>query len=66
MHLFVGERISDSSVVKALVKRICEQYKLPYFTITPTFSICPNHGYLSGEHHKCPECGVKLRFTRGL
>ena len=59
MHLFVGERISDSSVVKALVKRICEQYKLPYFTITPTFSICPNHGYLSGEHHQCPECGAE-------
>jgi len=59
MHLFVGERISDPSVVKVLVKRICEQYRLPYFTITPTFSICPNHGYLSGEHHQCPECGAE-------
>jgi len=59
MHLFVGERISDPSTVKLLVKRICEQYRLPYFTITPTFSICPNHGYLSGEHHQCPECGAE-------
>jgi len=57
MHLFVGERISDPRTVKLLVKRICEKYKLPYFTVTPTFSICPNHGYLSGEHGKCPECG---------
>jgi len=59
MHLFVGERISDPSTVKLLVKRICEQYRLPYFTITPTFSICPNHGYLSGEHHQCPECDAE-------
>ena len=57
MHLFVGERISDPRTVKLLVKRICEKYRLPYFTVTPTFSICPNHGYLSGEHDKCPECG---------
>jgi len=57
IHLFVGERISDPRTVKLLVKRICEKYRLPYFTVTPTFSICPNHGYLSGEHDKCPECG---------
>jgi len=57
MHLFVGERISDPRTVKLLMKRICEKYRLPYFTVTPTFSICPNHGYLSGEHDKCPECG---------
>jgi len=57
MHLFVGERISDPHTVKLLVKRICEKYRISYFTVTPTFSICPNHGYLSGEHDKCPECG---------
>ncbi|RLI52826.1 MAG: ribonucleoside triphosphate reductase, partial [Candidatus Thorarchaeota archaeon] len=57
-HIFVGERITNSDVVKNLVKRICYNYRLPYFTITPTFSICPNHGYLSGEHFTCPKCNA--------
>ncbi|MCD6466784.1 MAG: ribonucleoside triphosphate reductase [Methanomicrobia archaeon] len=57
LHIFVGERITNSNVVKKLVQRICENYHLPYFTITPTFSICPTHGYLKGEHHTCPHCG---------
>ena len=56
LHIFVGERITNSEVVKNLVKRVCYNYRLPYFTITPTFSICPNHGYLSGEHFTCPKC----------
>jgi len=58
LHLFLGERIDDCSVVKQLVKKVCETYHLPYFSITPTFSICPEHGYLSGEHEQCtqPEC----------
>ena len=59
LHLFIGERISDKIVVKKLVKTICERYHLPYFTITPTFSVCPSHGYLSGEHDICPYCGAK-------
>ncbi len=59
LHLFIGERISDKLVVKKLVKTICERYHLPYFTITPTFSICPSHGYLSGEYDVCPYCGAK-------
>jgi ribonucleoside-triphosphate reductase len=54
-HSFVGERLTKQSV-KKLVKKIAEGYKLPYFTITPTFSICPFHGYLSGEHEYCPIC----------
>ncbi|HEC87669.1 MAG TPA: ribonucleoside triphosphate reductase [Thermoplasmatales archaeon] len=58
IHIFVGERITNSNVVKSLVKRICYNYKLPYFTITPTFSICPNHGYLPGEHFTCPKCNA--------
>ena len=58
IHIFVGERIAHSDVVKNLVKRICYNYKLPYFTITPTFSICPNHGYLPGEHFTCPKCNA--------
>jgi ribonucleoside-triphosphate reductase (formate) len=56
VHLFLGERISDIEVVKSLVRKICENYRLPYFTLTPTFSICQEHGYLSGEHKICPKC----------
>ncbi|MCF7918364.1 MAG: ribonucleoside triphosphate reductase [Candidatus Cloacimonetes bacterium] len=58
IHLFTGERIHDPLMVKTLVKRICENYHLPYFTFSPTFSVCPSHGYLLGEQYKCPECGV--------
>ncbi|MFZ2653877.1 MAG: ribonucleoside triphosphate reductase [Victivallales bacterium] len=53
-HGFIGERIEDEKQVAALVRRIAENYKIPYFTITPTFSICPVHGYIPGEHHECP------------
>ncbi|MEM5813349.1 MAG: ribonucleoside triphosphate reductase [Candidatus Aenigmatarchaeota archaeon] len=56
LHIFVGEKIENTEVVKNLVKKICENYHLPYFTITPTFSICPNHGYIAGEHQSCPQC----------
>ncbi|MFA5128244.1 MAG: ribonucleoside triphosphate reductase [Patescibacteria group bacterium] len=59
MHLFVGEKITDPSAVKNMVKKICETYHLPYFTISPTFSVCPTHGYIAGEHYKCPECEAK-------
>ncbi len=58
LHLFVGEEITDPTNVKKLVKLICERYHLPYFTITPTFSICPIHGYLSGKQERCPHCGA--------
>ena len=57
LHIFVGERIGDAETVKNLIRKICENYRLPYFTITPTFSICPSHGYLAGEHKECPKCG---------
>jgi len=57
VHLFGGERIREGKTVKKLVKKICENYRLPYFTITPTFSICPTHGYIAGEHFKCDKCG---------
>jgi len=57
VHLFLGERINNVKVVKNLVRKICENYSLPYFTLTPTFSVCANHGYLSGEHFECPDCG---------
>ena len=54
-HTFVGEKL-DKNAVKLLVKKIAENYHLPYFTLTPTFSICPVHGYISGEHEYCPIC----------
>lgn len=59
VHIFAGERVFDTNVIKNLVKKVCENYKLPYFTFTPTFSICPTHGYIAGEHFICPECGEK-------
>lgn len=58
IHLFVGEEIKDTDSVKALVRTICNNYRLPYFTITPTFSICPNHGYTAGKVMKCAKCGA--------
>ncbi len=54
VHLFLGEKINDISSVKMLVKKIAENYSLPYFTITPTFSVCPIHGYIPGAHKFCP------------
>jgi len=59
MHLFLGEQISDISNVKNLIKKIFENFKLPYITLTPTFSICPTHGYVAGEHFFCPRCTIK-------
>ena len=49
-HIYAGERIENPSAVKLLVRRVCDKYHLPYFTFSPTFSVCPNHGYLNGEH----------------
>lgn len=57
-HLFLGEEISDVKAVPKLVKIICQNYRLPYFSITPTFSVCPVHGYQKGEQHECPTCGT--------
>ncbi len=59
LHLFLGERIADAEMAKNLVRKIFEKFKLPYVTLTPTFSICPVHGYLSGEHFECPQCAIK-------
>ena len=65
VHIFAGERIYDTNVVKNLVKKVCENYKLPYFTFSPTFSICPTHGYVAGEHFTCPDCGESCEvFSR--
>jgi ribonucleoside-triphosphate reductase (formate) len=56
LHFFVGEKIDNPDSVKTLVRRVCENYRLPYFTLTPTFSVCPVHGYLAGEQYECPIC----------
>ena len=65
LHIYAGERICDIDTMKNLVKKICNNYRLPYFTFSPTFSTCPEHGYLAGEHFKCPKCGKDCEvFTR--
>jgi len=62
MHLFLGEQIRDHNMVKKLIKRVCNNYKIPYLTITPTFSVCSNHGYINGEVSKCPKCGKQTEI----
>ena len=57
VHVFAGERCSNNETMKNFVRKVCENYKLPYFTFSPTFSVCPNHGYLVGEQDTCPTCG---------
>jgi ribonucleoside-triphosphate reductase len=55
-HLFLGEEVEDIEVVKQMVNKVSANFRLPYFTLTPTFSVCPSHGYLSGEHERCDTC----------
>lgn len=62
VHIFAGERINDTTTMKNLVKKICENYHLPYFTFSPTFSVCPTHGYVAGEHQTCPDCGSECEI----
>ena len=56
-HLYLGERISDINIAKNLIKKVFENSKMPYISLTPTFSVCPDHGYIAGEHFTCPSCG---------
>lgn len=60
-HAFIGEAIEDWKTCRNLVGAIAKNYRIPYFTITPTFSICPVHGYLSGEHFTCPKCEAEQK-----
>ncbi|MCK5471582.1 hypothetical protein KAI54_00120, partial [Candidatus Gracilibacteria bacterium] len=62
LHLYMGERISDSQACKNLVRKALTNFRLPYITITPTFSICPKHGYLAGEHDFCPLCDEEIGY----
>jgi len=59
-HLYMAEPISSAATCRKLVRRVLENYRIPYMTITPTFSICPRHGYLAGEHQYCPKCDEEL------
>jgi ribonucleoside-triphosphate reductase (formate) len=58
LHLYMTERVSSAEACKRLVRRALARFRLPYLTVTPTFSICPGHGYLHGEHEKCPHCAA--------
>jgi ribonucleoside-triphosphate reductase len=57
-HIYLGERLYSWRAAAELVRKVAWNFRLPYFTLTPTFSICPTHGYISGEHKQCPKCGV--------
>jgi len=58
-HTFLGERVHSWKAAAALIRKMAENTHIPYFTLTPTFSVCPTHGYISGEHHSCPTCAVE-------
>ena len=66
LHGYLGERLPNGESAKKLVKKIVNNYKLPYFTITPTFSICPKHGYLAGEHKYCPKCDAEIGYEETI
>ena len=66
LHIFLGERMPSTQSVKTLVKKVAENYSLPYFSITPTFSICPKHGYIAGEHFYCPKCDAEAGYVDGM
>jgi len=59
LHLYLGEEIKDRQAAKHLIQKAFTHYKLPYISLTPTFSVCNDHGYISGEHYTCPQCGKK-------
>lgn len=63
LHGFLGERVSSGEATKHLVKKIAENFHLPYYTLTPTFSVCPQHGYLAGEHFFCPKCDEVIGYV---
>lgn len=63
LHLYLGERLGDAESCRKLVRRALENFRLPYITISPTFSICPTHGYLAGEHDFCPRCDEVIGYT---
>ena len=63
LHLYMWERISDATACKNLIKKVIENYQLPYITVSPVFSICPKHGYIAWEHDYCPKCDEEIWYT---
>ncbi|MDM8536089.1 ribonucleoside triphosphate reductase [Desulfobacterales bacterium HSG17] len=62
LHIYLGELVGDIETVKSVIRKISQGYKLPYFTLTPTFSVCPSHGYINGEQELCPTCGQETEI----
>ncbi|MGD9189113.1 MAG: ribonucleoside triphosphate reductase, partial [Desulfobacteraceae bacterium] len=62
LHIFLGEQLSDTEAVKTLIRKISANYRLPYYTLTPTFSVCPSHGYLQGEQQRCAQCNQETEI----
>ena len=63
MHIYLGEGEISPTATKKLVRKVADNYSLPYYTITPTFSVCPDHGYITGEHQHCPTCQAQNKTT---
>jgi anaerobic ribonucleoside-triphosphate reductase len=63
LHIFLGEEEPSPTATKNLVRKVAQSYALPYYTITPTFSVCPDHGYVAGEHQYCPTCHTEQKTT---
>jgi ribonucleoside-triphosphate reductase len=59
LHIYLGEQVEEIKTIKTFIKKIANEYRLPYFTLTPTFSVCPTHGYLDGKQERCPHCNKK-------
>ncbi|OQY52035.1 MAG: hypothetical protein B6245_23960 [Desulfobacteraceae bacterium 4572_88] len=62
LHMYLGEMVSNIETVKGLIRKVASNFKLPYFTLTPTFSVCPVHGYLNGEQKQCPTCKAETEI----
>ena len=62
LHLYLAERVTDAKACKALIRKVMENYQLPYITVSPTFSVCPKHGYINGEHDFCPKCDAEIGY----
>jgi ribonucleoside-triphosphate reductase len=65
LHVFLGEKMPSCDSVSTFVRKVAENYKLPYYSITPTFSVCPKHGYIPGEHIYCPKCDAESGYIDG-
>lgn len=65
LHIFLGEKMPSVESTRTFVRKVAENYSLPYFSITPTFSICPVHGYIPGEHEFCPKCDAEVGYQEG-